>query len=389
MKTKRVEFYFLLAAYLVELGVLLIILKYVANLRDKIFCSFLLVLFSLITTFFTPKETDAKLKKLFYFLIQTLIITIPIFMKLDFTPFLFLFFILSAQAMLVFDISEGLYLQTFFGLVTILSFVIFKGLIEGITISITYVGGYYFFGLFGYLMKVAEKNSLKLENALKELSEAHEKLKDYMVKSEELAVTKERERLSQELHDTLGHYLTIASIQLEGALKVCDEDSKKSREMMINASKAVKDALGSLRNAVSALKSPIEGELPLDYSVGRLTKNFEEGSGIKVHLEVTSNLDVPKIIRENIYRIVQELLTNVKKHSNAKNVWISIGKTSDKFYLSFVDDGVGFDFEKDSIGFGLSNIKNRVENLKGRIILDNAEGKGARIYLEIPLDKDG
>jgi signal transduction histidine kinase len=63
-------------------------------------------------------------------------------------------------------------------------------------------------------MKIAEKNRAKLEIALKELSETHEKLKEYTIKKEELTVSKERERISQEIHDTLGHYLTIASVQL-------------------------------------------------------------------------------------------------------------------------------------------------------------------------------
>lgn len=143
---------------------------------------------------------------------QTLVISVPVILKLEFTPFLFLFFILSAQCMIVFELKEGLILVTAFALITVSSFIVYNSLLEGLTISVTYVGGYYFFGLFGYLMKTADTNRNKLESALKELSEAHEKLKDYMIKAEELAVAKERERLSQELHDTLGHYLTIASV---------------------------------------------------------------------------------------------------------------------------------------------------------------------------------
>lgn len=386
MKIKKVNFYLLLAAYIVVLGVALIILNFIKNSPDKILFIFLIASFALLLTFFTPDEEDSKARKLIYFAAQTLVISVPVILKLEFTPFLFLFFILSAQCMIVFELKEGLILVTAFALMTISSFIAYNSLLEGLTISVTYVGGYYFFGLFGYLMKTADKNRNKLESALKELSEAHEKLKDYMIKAEELAVAKERERLSQELHDTLGHYLTIASVQLEAASKLCGTDFKKSKKMMKTANSAVKNALTSLRNAVSALKNPVEGELPLRFSVEKLAEYFQKGTGIKVSLEVSENLNEPRQIRESIYRIVQELLTNIRKHSEARNVWIRLLSDDSKLNLSIIDDGKGFDFEKGNVGFGLSSIKKRVENMKGMLAIKNEESKGARIDIEIPLE---
>lgn len=149
---------------------------------------------------------------------------------------------------------------------------------------------------------------------------------------------------------------------------------------------AVKNALTSLRNAVSALKNPVEGELPLRFSVEKLAEYFQKGTGIKVSLEVSENLNEPRQIRESIYRIVQELLTNVRKHSEARNVWIRLLSDDNKLNLSIIDDGKGFDFEKDNVGFGLSSIKKRVENMKGMLVIKNEESKGARIDIEIPLE---
>lgn len=386
MKNKRVDFYLLLAAYIVIFGVILIILNYVKNSSDKILFIFLIISFAILLTFFTPDEEDKKSRKLLYFGVQTLLISTPAFLRLEFTPFLFLFFILSAQCMLVFEMREGLILVTAFTLITVASFILYNNLLEGLTISITYVGGYYFFGLFGYLMKIADRNRYKLELALKELSEAHEKLKDYMIKAEELAVSKERERLSQELHDTLGHYLTIASLQIEGASKLCKTDFEKSRKMMKNANTAVKEALASLRNAVSALRNPVEGELPIKFSIEKLTQYYEDNTGLKIYTEVPEDLNEPKQIRENMYRILQELLTNVRKHSGARNVWIKLYREGNMLRLSFVDDGKGFDFEKGNVGFGLSNIKKRVESMKGKFLIGNEERKGARIDIEINIE---
>jgi len=285
--------------------------------------------------------------------------------------------------MVAFEMKEGLIIVTLFSLTTIFSYIASYDIVEAISISISYVGGYYFFGIFGYTMKTAEKNREKLEEALKELSEAHKKLKDYTIKAEELAVSKERVRISQDLHDTIGHHLTIASVQLESSLKLFDKD--KSLKMVNNANLAVKDALKNLRSAVSALRNPIEAELPLNYSIEELAKPFTEATGIKVHVETQEDSTNNKEVREAIFRIVQELLTNVKKHSGASNVWLKISFENGELNLSFLDDGKGFDLEKDNVGFGLSGIHKRVEKLGGKITLGNSGDKGAYIKINISL----
>jgi len=385
-KPIKIEFYFSLAAYIVILGAVLIIANFVKNTHDKVLFFILIGIFTVLLTFFTPEEGDSKLKKIIYFALQSLVIAIPTMIRLEFTPFLFLFFILSAQGMIAFEMKEGLILVTLFSLITVFSFIAFNIIAEAISISVSYVGGYYFFGIFGYTMKTAEKNRAKLEEALKELSETHEKLKNYTIKAEELAVSKERVRISQDLHDTIGHYLTVASVQLEGAAKLSDKDRKKSRKMLENANLAVKEALRNLRDAVSALRNPIEAELPLNYSLEQLAKSFTEATEIKVNIKVEEYSDNDKRIREMIYRIVQELLTNVKKHSDALNIWLSLKVENNLLNFSFLDDGKGFDLEKGTMGFGLSGIKRRVEELGGEMYISNNNEKGASVQIKIPLN---
>lgn len=385
MKIRKVEFYFILAAYLVMIGILMIILGFVTQLQQKLVLCLFLVLFGLLLTIFTPDEEAPLGRKVAYFVTQTALVMVPLFLVQGFTPFLFLFFILSAQAMIAFDIKNGIILVTLFGIATITHYLVSSSFLEAVTISVTYVGGYYFFGVFGYVMKTADNDRKRLEMALKELSKAHEKLKDYSLKAEELAVSRERERLAREIHDTLGHYLTIASLQLEAAAKLSSKDTKKSGEMIRVAGTAVKEAMSNLRRAVAEFGSPVESELPLGLSLEKLTENFEQGTGIRVFFSTGKDFKEPRELRGFIYRALQELLTNVGKHSGAKNVWLSVEGDRSSVRLAVVDDGRGFDFEKDKAGFGLSNIRRKVEEVGGFMDISNEPGKGASIIIQIPL----
>jgi signal transduction histidine kinase len=108
--------------------------------------------------------------------------------------------------------------------------------------------------------------------------------------------------------------------------------------MAENANNAVKEALKSLRNAVSTLKNPIEAELPLNYSIQRLAETFKEATKINVNLHIDETIKEDRKIKEAIYRTTQELLTNIKKHSNAKNVWLLLKKENNFINFSFFDD---------------------------------------------------
>ena len=96
------------------------------------------------------------------------------------------------------------------------------------------------------------------------------------------------------------------------------------------------------------------------------------------------NLYTPAKIKVHIYQIVQELMTNAQKHANAKNIEIQLNWIDDLFTLIYEDDGVGFDSTATKNGIGLSNIKNRITQLDGQLIIDSRRNHGSVIDLQIP-----
>ena len=87
----------------------------------------------------------------------------------------------------------------------------------------------------------------------------------------------------------------------------------------------------------------------------------------------------------NVYRIIQEAVTNVLKHANASNVVFDVIESDDTLYIHIKDDGVGFDVKEARQGLGLKNIKKRVESFKGMIHIETEKGLGTEIKIRLPI----
>src|SRR5439155_19723700 len=111
---------------------------------------------------------------------------------------------------------------------------------------------------------------------------------------------------------------------------------------------------------------------------------------IKIHwITNLQNLQLSEYTSVSIYRIVQELIQNTIKHSMAKNLKIEWKKEDNKYVLITEDDGVGFDHSlklKESMGFGLRSLMNRIEMINGEMFIESAKGKGACYRIEIPVE---
>ena len=118
---------------------------------------------------------------------------------------------------------------------------------------------------------------------LADLQEAHSQLQEYALRAEEMAVVEERNRLAREMHDTLGHRLTVASVQLEGAQRLCDQDQERAAGMVGTVREQVREALGELRSTVATLRTPVEADLHLRSALRRLAAHFEEATGLAIH----------------------------------------------------------------------------------------------------------
>lgn len=199
----------------------------------------------------------------------------------------------------------------------------------------------------------------------------------------ELTAAKERNRIAMNVHDTLGHTMTVLLTLLKVSSITCGVDNEKTREKLLEAIDITRCGLKQLRNSISdmAPNKPVTDEPK--QSIHELIRHFEK-TGLKV--EFISNgfeLLSESIYLDTVFRICQEAMTNSLKHGNAKNVSIVLKYTGGTLKLFVTNDGHGCRNIKR--GFGLSSMEQRVKSLKGVIKVGSDGEKGFSIYVEIPV----
>ncbi len=207
------------------------------------------------------------------------------------------------------------------------------------------------------------------------------------------AQEEERMRVSREIHD--GPAQSMANVVLKAELceKLLAIDTNQSRVELKKVKEIVRTSLKDIRKIIYDLRPMSLDDLGLVPTIERYVDNFIEETGINVELMVLNkDMDIGSIVEIACFRIIQEALNNILKHSKAQDVLIKIEQTQDKLYIVIKDNGVGFDKDKlkaklgDS-GFGLIGMKERAELLNGKLEILSNIGEGTRIILTIPLER--
>lgn len=223
----------------------------------------------------------------------------------------------------------------------------------------------------------------KTEKLNKELESANQTLKEYSTKLEELTVAKERTRIAQEIHDSIGHSLTALSMNLEFAENAISINPEKAKEVVRKAYNITKDCMVNLRKAVSMLKETSSLE-NLRKAINEIFKNFEVTNKIRFILEMEEEVETVKPeIKYCIYKTVREAITNGIKHGHATFFTIEILKNSREVILQVTNNGL----ECDNItkSNGIIGIENRINALSGTVDFYSEKGSGFTIKANIPL----
>ncbi len=191
---------------------------------------------------------------------------------------------------------------------------------------------------------------------------------------------KERQRLSRELHDSLGQMLIALKLKYQSA---CEDDSNP--ELLNLIDKTIEET----RRMSGNLKPAELDEFGLKSAMQMLCQVQAELTGIEIELQVDI---LPEQIGDKakvyLYRILQEGLNNVHKHAEAQHVNVLLKSRKAAVFMGISDDGRGFNPENDEVvnGFGISNMEDRVSLMSGRFSIQSAPGKGTQIRIEIPLN---
>ena len=225
----------------------------------------------------------------------------------------------------------------------------------------------------------------RLREQQESLRTANANLTHYASTLEQLAVSRERNRLARELHDTLAHSLTALSVSLEAAKAYFDINPEQTRELLDTSLEATRRGVDDTRRALKALRSSDLEDLGLRLAI----KKTAESTASRFNLDLGLDLQNPMPslspdVEQTIYRIAQEAIENVAKHSRAKKFNIRLSHNG---YSTLIvqDDGMGFDMRsKEPTGhFGLVGMRERAELAGGKLKIESEKGKGTRVVLTI------
>jgi signal transduction histidine kinase len=228
------------------------------------------------------------------------------------------------------------------------------------------------FQIFTVLMAHAAAREALARNELAKLNTELRATQQLLVDSGQVA---ERMRIARELHDLVGHHLTGLSLNLEVASHLAQG---KTQEHIQTAQSVTKLLLQDVREVVNSLRG--DDSFDLGRAIRTLTKDIPKP---RIHLDVPDDLGIYDPVRaETILRCVQEIITNAVRHSGAKNLWIELVKTADGAEVRARDDGRGVKQLKP--GNGLTGMRERVEQVGGRLEIESAPSTGFCLRARIP-----
>jgi signal transduction histidine kinase len=210
-----------------------------------------------------------------------------------------------------------------------------------------------------------------------------------------LAEEQERRRIAMGIHDDLGQKLAMLKIQLQTLGESASRPS--TRAAIDSACNLMNEIIHDIRSLTFELSNPILYELGLEQALRSWLKNdIEKRTGLKCELvSVCEKLELDADISIILFKAVRELLTNIVKHAGAKNVKVVIARHDSEVVITVEDDGVGFDANKLGLpsdkegGFGLFNIRHRLEFTGGRLEINSSAGKGTSVVMTAPANKRG
>jgi signal transduction histidine kinase len=206
-----------------------------------------------------------------------------------------------------------------------------------------------------------------------------------------LATLKEREHMARELHDSLGQVLGYAGLQVDVAAKLSrDGQGEAAATHLDRLGSVIREAHADVREFILDLRSTPSLQQPFFTVLHQYLEGFTNNYDIKTQLTFGPGIDDRTFSADTqlqIFRIIQEALANARKHGHARHVQVMFAAEDSRICMTIQDDGAGFDLTQGTGGghFGLRFMRERAEEVGGRLLLDSTPGKGTRVVVEVPV----
>ena len=227
------------------------------------------------------------------------------------------------------------------------------------------------------LTRFADQAALAIEKAV-----LHRQLSN-------LAVVKERARIAREMHDGMAQVLAYVNTKAQAVREyVVAGKTEKATRQLEQLAAAARDVLTEVREGILALRTDATGERSFQQVVDEYLGKWREQTGIAVEARIPAQLGIGPAVELQLLRIVQEALSNVRKHSGADRALLAIESSHDGLRALIEDRGVGFDEatleRKGGPRFGLAIMRERAESVGGTLVVDSAPGRGTSVRVDLP-----
>ena len=248
------------------------------------------------------------------------------------------------------------------------------------------------------LVSVQREQRTALAKAYSQQAAANARLKRYTATLEELTISRERNRLARELHDTLAHSLSAVAVQLEAVRSLWQVNPEAARGMLERADESARTGLTEARRALQALRATPLQELGLVAALRELAESAAGRAHARLDLQVPESFDceLTLVVEQGVYRIAQEALENVVRHAQARSIGVCLEGGDGKLTLQIQDDGRGAGLEAlppaetaGEMGLGIRGMQERADVIGAKLQIDSPAGQGTIVRLTVPLEAKG
>jgi len=223
---------------------------------------------------------------------------------------------------------------------------------------------------------LAQRAALAIRNA-----QLYEQARD-------LAILEERNRLARDLHDSAKQKAFAALAQLGAVDSLVRKDPANALVHLSEAEGLVHDVLQEIDTIVQELHPAALQTYGLAIAAREYAFDWAARNNIEIDLQIeakTGAFALPIDIEQSVYRIIQEGLANISRHSRASKAWVSLRRQPDLLLVEIRDNGIGFELEKVHAGLGLCSMEERAKKIHGLFAVKSAPGEGTRIQLSLPI----
>ncbi|HEV8141071.1 MAG TPA: sensor histidine kinase [Pyrinomonadaceae bacterium] len=322
------------------------------------------------------RRSESKLAAAIYFVIQLSLAAVLILLRGSSGELSLILLPLAGQSALVLPLPWMIGVCALIYFTLVMPLILRSRWIDAIVIAVIYGTGIVFVIVF---TRVAASE----RQARTKLAEANQRLREHAAQIEDLATTKERNRLAREIHDSLGHYLTVVNVQIGAAQAIMAQDRPRALDHLAKAQTLTQEGLAEVRRSVATLRASPTESRPLPEALAELVEHWN-AAGLRVRLVIAGQVrPIPPQASLTLYRAAQEALTNVGKHAHATSADLLLDYRDESLVrLRVKDDGVGSNNSEG--GFGLLGVRERVQLLNGVVHVHTDAGQGFALEVELP-----